>query len=159
MAIESRPREAIALSDGDHELLRVIEELEQAGINLSELSGMPSLESVRKLIRDELHMVEKVEDGLDISHASPINRVYVGQAQGALIGGPLYVGACGAIFHYASYGADLRTIVMAGCIGGAIGGLIGIVLAAWIHRRHQKRINQLIDKGRMLLFAYTRHTE
>ena len=151
-----QPREAVAVFENEYELLNVIEELESAGFDHSDISVLPSIKEVERQIGHQLTSIEDAEDDPDVPRTSPIDMASFGAAQGALIGIPLYIGAISAIVDYTRSGADTGAVVVAGLVGGVIGGAIGLVLASLVRRQHARRIKDQIDHGGLLLWVRTR---
>jgi len=114
---------------------------------------------VEKKLGHELERVEEAEDDPDIQRAVPVDTASLGVAQGALIGGPFYVGACSAIIGVTASGGTLYAIAMAGLIGGLIGLVIGLLLAVWVNQRHARQIKDQIDHGGLLLWIHIRDDE
>jgi hypothetical protein len=154
--VRQNSREAVAVFDDESELLDVIEELESSGFDHSEMSVMPSLKEVEKHIGRKLASVEDAEDDPDIPRKTPVDMASFGAAQGVLVGIPLYIGAITAIVNYARMGAETSTIIGAACVGGAIGGVIGLALAGWVRHRHARHIKEQIDHGGLLLWVRIR---
>lgn len=151
-----QPREAVAVFESEYELLNVIEELESAGFDHSDISVLPPIKDVERQIGHQLTNIEDAEDDPDVPRTAPIDMASFGAAQGALIGIPLYMGAISAIVDYTRSGADTGAIAVAGLVGGAIGGAIGLMLAALVRRRHARRIKEQIDHGGLLLWVRIR---
>ena len=92
-------REAVAVFDREEEMHAAMDELQRSGFDRAELSGLPRLELVEKLIGHKLQSIVEVEDNPDIPRAGLIDMGSFGIARGVMIGVPLYIGACGAIIN------------------------------------------------------------
>lgn len=152
-------REAVAVFENESELLNVIQELKRSGFDHSDMSVLPPLTNVEKYLGHKLEKVEDAEDNPEVPRMAPVDRASFGAAQGALIGLPIYIGAIGAIWNGARSGADTGTIVVSCLIGGTVGGVIGLAMAALLKRRHARQIKEQIDHGGLLLWVRIRGEE
>ncbi len=131
--------EAVAVFDREDEVRFALDQFQRSGFDrsvLSVLTHMELVEKLREMRRDCRDCFPRFQSN---GAADPTDMESAGTAQGALIAGPLYLFACGAMFGVASNGAALATIAMAGIIGGAVGGALGAVLAARFMRHRRRR--------------------
>lgn len=152
-------REAVAVFDDEDEMLDVIEELESSGFDRAELSVMPSIEVVEEKIGHKLYSVEELEDDPDAPRAFHLDAASWGDAKGVLIGAPLYAGAFSMAIAGAVNRMPLMSIILLVIAGGAIGASMGFFLAAWIKKRHQRRIDEQIERGGLVLWINIRDQE
>ena len=110
---------------------------------------------VEKLLGRQSPAAKEAEDESAVTREAPIADGSVGLAQGALIGGPLYAGACCAIISLAAAGAGLRAIALAGVIGGTVGGLLVI----WCKGRWQRRMRDRFDRFSLVLKVHIQDEE
>ena len=145
--------EVVAVFDREDEVQFVIDQFRRSGFDravLTILSHMELVEKLRQLRRDCRDCFPRFQsdgagDMADMESA--------GIARGALIAGPLYLFACGAMFGAASGGAALATIAMAGIAGGAAGGALGAVLAARVMRRWRRPIANRNNRDNRFLWV------
>ncbi len=83
----------------------------------------------------------------------------VGAAEGAVIGGLMYVGAGLLLGPVAAAGATLAGMAAAAAIGGGVGGLFGASLAKLIGDRHARHIEEQLKHGGLLLWVRVRDAE
>lgn len=83
----------------------------------------------------------------------------IGEAEGALIGTPLYIAALTATGIVASSGGTLLGIIFAAITAGAAGTAIGSILASLIARHHADYIEKQIERGGLILWVHLRAPE
>lgn len=72
--------------------------------------------------------------------AAPVETT--GDAEGAVIGALMYVGAGILMGPVAAAGAGIASILGAAAIGGGVGGVLGTVLALAIGTKHAQHIEE-----------------
>lgn len=152
-------REAVAVFDTEEEMLDVIDELGNVGIDRREMSVMPSVDNVEKQIGHTLKSVRDTEDDPDIVRAVPFDTASFGDAQGVLIAIPAYLGAIGMAIASAVIVESYLTIGILVATGGAVGALIGYFLAKLLKITHQRRIRKQLDRGGLVLWVHLRDKE
>lgn len=156
---EPKLREAVAVFDSEEEMREAIFELESAGFDRADVSVLPSMEAVRKKTGRELYRVEDAEDDPDMPRAVPLGPAAIGAAQGALIGGPIYVGAMVMTISALIGGKAFGTIVMSGLFGGSVGLVVGVLLAIILKQRHNEHVKDHLDHGGLVLWVHIRDKE
>lgn len=156
---ESTVREAVAVFDDEEEMRKAIFELESAGFDRADVSILPPMEAVRRKIGHELYRVEDAEDDPDMPRAVPVGPAAMGAAQGALIGGPIYVGAMVMTISALVSGKAFGAIVISGLFGGAAGLIVGSLLALTVRRRHNEHVKDHLDHGGLVLWVHIRDQE
>lgn len=149
-------REAVAVFETEREMLEVVEELESAGVDRSEVSVLPSVDDVERQIGHPLKSVKETEDDPEIGRAIPIDSASYGAAQGVLIGIPTYLGAISMVIAGAVVGQSLVAITVLVAVGGALGALLGYFLANWLQRAHERQIEEQISRGGLVLWIHIR---
>lgn len=152
-------REAVAVFDSEEELRDAIFELESAGFDRADVSVLPPMGAVRKKIGHELYRVEDAEDDPEMPRAVPVGSAGMGAAQGALIGGPAYVGAMVMTISALVGGKAFAAIVSSGIFGGAVGLVLGVLLAIIVKHRHNEHIKDQLDHGGLVLWVHIRDKE
>ena len=100
---------------------------------------------------------QELEDEASVPRVAYIAPESIAEAEGALIGGLLYIGA-GVAAVLASAGT-LAAIITAGVIGGGAGALIGSVLAKLVGDHHARYLQEQLDHGGLLLWVTTSNEE
>lgn len=152
-------REAVAVFDDEETMREAIFELESAGFDRADVSVLPSMEAVRKKIGRELYRVEDAADDPDVPRAVPLGPAAIGAAQGALIGGPIYVGAMVMTISSLIGGKAFGTIVMSGLFGASVGLVVGVALAMVLKQRHNEHVKDHLDHGGLVLWVHIRDKE
>jgi hypothetical protein len=152
-------REAVAVFDDEEEMRKAIFELESAGFDRADVSILPPMEAVRRKIGHELYRVEDAEDDPKMPRAVPVGPAAIGAAQGALIGGPIYVGAMVMTISSLIAGKAFSSIVMSGLFGASVGLIIGVLLAIIVKQRHNDHVKDHLDHGGLVLWVHIRDKE
>lgn len=158
-SVEPTLREAVAVFDDEEEMRKAIFELESAGFDRADVSILPPMEEVRKKTGRELYRVEDAEDDAAMPRAVPVGPAAIGAAQGALIGGPVYVGAMVMTISTLVTGKAFGTIVLSGLFGGAVGLVVGVLLAVVVKQRHNEHVKDHLDHGGLVLWVHIRDEE
>jgi hypothetical protein len=152
-------REAVGIFDSEEALTRAVDDLAMAGFAQHELSLMANDEVARRRLGFVPDHVDQAKDNPAAPRQSYVAPEEVGNAQGAAIGIPAYVGAIiGAGAVVASGGTALVAALAAALAGGAGGGL-GAVLARWVGQSRQSLLDQHLAKGGILLWVNLRDGE
>ncbi len=149
-------REAVAVFDSEEEMLDVIDELGNAGIDLSEMSVLPPVETVEKQMGHRLNSVTETVDDPAIGRAVPLDMASFGEAQGVLIGAPAYVGAMSMAIASAVIVEDYATIAVLVTVGASLGAIVGYFLASWLKKNHQRYVNKQLERGGLVLWVHIR---
>jgi len=115
-------REAVGVFKTAEALQEAIDELLILGFDYPVLSLMASEHAVEEKLGHKYRKVEELEDDTSVPRVEYIAPESIGEAEGALIGGLLYIGA-GVAAVLASAGT-LAAIITAGAIGGGAGALM-----------------------------------
>lgn len=156
---EPKLREAVAVFDSEEEMRKAIFELESAGFDRADVSVLPPMDAVRKEIGHELYRTEEAADDPDMPRAVPLGPAAIGAAQGALIGGPIYVGAMVMTISALIGGKAFGAIVMSGLLGGSVGLVLGVILAMILKQRHNEHVRDHLDHGGLVLWVHIRDKE
>jgi len=146
------PCEVAALFDDEDKLNDVVDELQLVGFQHADISVSPTWRSIETKIGRHLETVIELADAPDAPHAVPFDRGSFGLAQGACIAGPLYFFSFGAIIAFAAGGADLGAITFAAAVAGLTGAALGILPVIWLRRRHRNYVNDLLERGGLVLW-------
>lgn len=146
-------REVVGVFQTAEALQEAIDELLESGFDRAELSLMANEHAVEEKLGHKYQKVDELEDDASVPRAVYVSPEAIGDAEGALIGGLLYVGVgVGAIL--ASSGA-LTTAIIGGALGGGAGALIGSVLAKMVGDQHARYLREQLDHGGLLLWVRT----
>lgn len=150
-------REAVGVFKTAEAFQEAVDELLSSGFDRAELSLMASEDAVEQKLGHKYRKVRDVEDDATIPRVCYVSPESIGGAEGALVGGLLYVGTgLGAVL--ASAGA-LATAMTGGVLGGGVGAVIGSVLAKWVGDHHARYLQEQLDHGGLLLWVRTWNPE
>src|SRR5690606_6029213 len=136
-----------------------IDDLLSHGFDRAELSLLASDKAVAEKLGHAFRSTRELEDEPDVPTVAYVARESVGDAEGAAIGGLMYVGAmAGAIPVIASGGATAAAIAASALLGG-VGAGVGALLARAIGESYAKRIETQLEEGGLLLWVRTRDPE
>jgi hypothetical protein len=137
-------REAVAVFDTEAALQGAIDELLIAGFGQADVS----------LLANEAAVTEKLGGSYrKVSSAAYVSPEAIGDAEGAVIGALMYVGAGILMGPIALAGGGITSILGGAVIGGGVGGAIGTVLAMAIGIEHATHIEEQLDHGGLLLWV------
>ena len=146
--------ETVALFKTADTLQDAIDDLLSSGFDRADLSLLASEKEVEKKLGHSYQTVAELEDDATVPRSCYVAPEAIGDAEGALVGGLLYVGAvAGATL--ASGGTLAATIKGAALTGGA-GALIGSVFAMLVGHHHSHHLREQLGHGGLLLWVRTR---
>ena len=146
-------REAVGVFKTADSLQEAIDEFLSSGFDRAELSLMASEQAVEQKLGHKYRKVSELEDDDAVPRVAYVSPESIGDAEGALIGGLLYIGVgVGAVL--ASVGA-LATAITGGALGGGAGAVIGSVLAKLVGDHHARDLKEQLDHGGLLLWVRT----
>jgi hypothetical protein len=148
-------REAVAVFDDGETLQSAIDELESAGFDRAEISLLAEEETVVEKLGHRYRKAEELEDDPKVPRTAFVSTESIGDAEGGLIGGLLYVGALAAAGAVVASGGALLTVIASAVLAGGSGAAIGAVLARLIDRHHADYLQKQLDHGGLLLWVRT----
>ncbi len=152
-------REAVGVFDNADRLQEAIDDLMTHGFDQAEISLLARESAVEEKLGHRYSKVSELEDDSKVPRGAYISPESFGAAQGAVIGGLMYVGAGLLLGPVAAAGATLAGMAAAAAIGGGVGGLFGASLAKLIGERHARHIEEQLKHGGLLLWVRVRDDE
>ena len=149
-------REAVGYFETADTLQAAIDELMSSGYDRAELSLLAAEHAVEEKLGHKYRKVAELEDDPVVPRCCYISTEFVGGAEGALIGGLLYVGAVAAAGAIVASGGALAAAITGAAVAGGAGGLIGAVLAKLVGDHHARHLQEHLDHGGLLLWVRTR---
>lgn len=147
--------EAVAVFDDGESLQAAIDALLSEGFAQRDLSLLAGEDTVEKKLGHAYERVSAFEDDLSIPRTAYISPESRGDAEGAVIGVLVYVGAVAAAGAVVASGGALATAIAAAAAMGGAGGLIGSTLARLVEEHHARYLQDQIDRGGLLLWVRT----
>ena len=152
-------REAVGIFHRPEDLQAAIDELLSSGFHRAELSLLASEQAVEEKLGHRYEKVSALADDPTVPRTAYVSTEAIGDAEGGVIGGLVYVGAVVAAGAIVASGGTLAAVIAATALAGGAGGLIGTILAKWIGDHHAHHLQEQIDRGGLLLWVRTRTVE
>jgi hypothetical protein len=149
-------REAVALFGDEEALQAAIDELQLSGFDRAELSLLATAGTLRKTFGGRFKSSAELEDLEGVPRACYISPESLGDAEGGIIGGLIYVGAVTATGIVTLGGGGLAATIAAAVIAGGASGLVGTILAGVLEGVHELNVRDHLRHGRLLLWVRTR---
>ena len=143
-------REAVGVFDTAEAFQDAVDDLMTSGFDRAEISMVASESAVEEKLGHKYEKSAECEDDCAIPRTAYVSPESIGEGEGAIIGGLLYVGAgVGAVL------ASAGPLATAMLLGGGAGMVIGAVLAKIVGERHARYLQEQIDRGGLLLWVRT----
>ena len=155
----SSPREAVAVFKSASDLQAAIDELLSNGFNRAELSLLAGEETVVKELGHAYRKATELEDDPGAPRVAYVSTETIGDAEGALIGAPLYIAALAATAAVVVSGGGLAAAIAGATVAGGAGAAIGAIFAKIIGKQHADRIEEQLAHGGLLLWVRTWNTD
>jgi hypothetical protein len=152
-------REAVGIFTSADALENAIVGLMGSGFDRAEISLLAAEPTVDAKLGHKYRRVTELEDDAATPRDCYVSIESIGDAEGALIGGLLYVGALAAVGAVVASGGTLAAAITGAALGGGTGGLIGSVLAKLVGDRHAQTIEEQLAHGGLLLWVQTRDAD
>lgn len=149
-------REAVGVFDDGAHLQAAIDALSSAGFDRAELSLLASGRAVDEKLHRAYRKVEELEDDARVPRTAYVSTEEIGEAEGALIGSLMYVGAIAAVGGIVASGGTLAGAIVAAALAGGAGGVTGSILAKLVEHHHADHLQDQLAHGGMLLWVRTR---
>ncbi|MEM5582065.1 hypothetical protein WNZ15_06350 [Roseibium sp. AS2] len=148
-------REAVGYFETAEALQGAIDDLLDSGFDRAELSLLAAEQAVEGKLGHKYEKVQELEDDPKAARCSYVSTETVGDAEGALIGAPLYVAASAAVGVILASGGTMATAIIGAALAGGAGTLIGGVLARLVGSEHADRLIEQLEHGGLLLWVRT----
>jgi VIT1/CCC1 family predicted Fe2+/Mn2+ transporter len=146
-------REAVGVFSDEEALQGAIDDLMLSGFDRAELSLLASEEAVVERLGHRYRKVSELEDDTHVPSAAYVSTEERGDAEGAVIGGLIFVGAGILMGPVALAGGSLAAVTAAALAGGTIGGGLGAYLASLIGESHAHYIAEQLAHGGLVLWV------
>ncbi len=151
----STVREAVGVFPSETALQAAVDDLMSHGFHRSELSLLAPLSAVEKELGHSFTSVTELEDEAAVPTTAYISTDSIGDAEGGVFGGLIYVGALATLTAVVASGGAIGAAIIAAAAGGIGGGAIGAVLAKLIGEHHADIIEDQLERGGLLLWVRT----
>jgi hypothetical protein len=148
-------REAVGIFSRSEDLQDAIDELLSSGFDRAELSLLATEQAVEKKLAHRYRKPQELEDDPIVPRVAYVSTEAIGDAQGGLAGGLMYVGATVTAGAIVASGGTLAAAIVGAFLSGAVGGLVGSILAKWVGDHHAAILQAHMNKGGLLLWVRT----
>jgi hypothetical protein len=152
-------REAVGVFHRPEDLQGAIDQLLSSGFHRAEVSLLASEPAVEEKFGHRYRKATALADDPAVPRTAYVSTEAIGDAEGGLISGLMYVGAVVAAGSVVASGGTIAAVIAAAALAGGTGGLIGSVLAKWVGDRHAHHLQEQIERGGLLLWVRTRDLE
>lgn len=146
-------REAVGVFATADAFQEAIDELMSSGFDRADISLLAAEQTVEEKLHHKYKKVAELEDEASVPRTCYVSTESIGDAEGGLIGGLMYVGALTAIGAIVASGGTLAAVVAGAALAGGAGGLIGSVLAKFVGDHHAKHLQDQLEHGGLLLWV------
>jgi hypothetical protein len=158
MPAEKEPptiRETVGVFDRPETLQEAIDDLLSSGFDRAELSLLAGEKTVDEKLGHKYRKIAELEDDPIVPRCCYVSTESIGDAEGGLIGGLMYVGATAAAGAVVASGGTLALVIATAAVAGGVGGLFGSLLAKWVGDHHAHHLQEQLDHGGLLLWVRT----
>lgn len=162
MPVEQRAdtvREAVGVFETADALQEAIDDLLTSGFDRADVSLLAAEKTVDEKLGHKYQKIAELEDEALAPRCCYVSTESLGDAEGGLVGGLLYVGAVAAAGAIVASGGTLAAAVLGAALAGGAGGLVGTALAKLVSDRHARHLQEQLDHGGLLLWVRTRDPE
>jgi hypothetical protein len=145
--------EAVGVFDSWATLQAAMYDLLIAGFSRFDISMLSNEEAVREKLGDKFWTAKELEDKPDVPRAAFVSEEAIGELEGAITGGFLFLGSAIAMTALLTPAATAAASVAAAVIGGAPGAVIGGLLARRVGKEHKDYYAHQIERGGVLLWV------
>lgn len=148
-------REAVGIFHDADIFQAAVDDLLSAGFHRAELSFLASEHAVEEKLGHRYRRSGALADDPAVPRIAYVSTEAVGDAEGALVGTLLFVGATVATGAVVASGGTLAAAIVAAAAAGGTGGLIGSILAKWVGNLHARYLHEQLEHGGLLLWVRT----
>lgn len=156
--VDSR-HEVVGIFHDADDFQDAIDDLLKSGFHRAELSLLASETAVTKKLGRHYQRTSELADDPKAPRVAYVSTEAIGDAEGALIGGLVYVGATATAGAVVASGGTLALAIGATALASGAAGLIGSFLAKWVGDHHGRYLQEQIDRGGLLLWVHARNLE
>ena len=151
--------EAVGVFDDYKTMQAAMYDLMLAGFSRYDISVLGTEEALREPFGDAFLRADELEDNPDTPRAAFVSEEAMGELEGGLIGGFIFLGSYAAMMALLGPASTLAASVGAAAIGGAPGAVIGTLLARRADRHHRDYYRHQIENGGILIWVRTADAE
>ena len=147
--------EAVGVFDGFEQLQAAMYDLLMAGFSRYDISVLASQEAVTEKFGHRFWTAEDLADDPDAPRAAFVSEEAVGELEGAIAGGFLFLGSAIAMTVLLTPASTLLGSVAAVAIGGTPGAVLGTLFARRVGKHHREYYETQVAHGGILVWVRT----
>ncbi|WP_435640953.1 hypothetical protein [Micavibrio aeruginosavorus] len=151
--------EAVGVFSNTDDLQAAMDDLQSHGFMRHELSVLADQEKIKAKIGRKYRDVRELEDDPSAPRTTFLPDETVGEIEGAFIAIPMYLAVIASTWIVVAEGGTLAHAVVAAIASGAIGAIIGIMMARGFSERRDQDLRDKIRKGGLPLWVHLRAPE
>ncbi|ADZ70329.1 hypothetical protein [Polymorphum gilvum] len=148
--------EVVGLFHSAERLEQAVDDLLSNGFDRADLSILASEAAVAEKFAGKVVSVREIEDRPDVPTMAYVSTESVGDAEGAILGGFIYIPAMIGAAAVVATGGTLAAAIAAVAIASGIGAGFGALLAGMLGDAHAATIEQHLQRGGLLLWVRAR---
>jgi hypothetical protein len=156
MVEELSVREAAGIFETADSFKSAIEDLLSSGFDHAEISLLGSQSAVEEKLGYRYETTSELVDKEGVPRISRMPESAVGNAQGLLIGGLVYVGALAVAGPILTAGGSLAVAIGGALVAGGAGGAVGGFLGKLVGDKHSQLIDEQLARGGLILWVSLR---
>lgn len=145
--------EAVGVFDSWDALQAAMYDLLISGFSRFDISMLANEEAVREKLGDRFWTAKELEDDPDVPRAAFVSEEAIGELEGGITGGFLFLGSAIAMTALLTPAATAAASVAAAAVGGVPGAVIGGLIARRIGVQHKEYYRDQIERGGILLWV------
>jgi hypothetical protein len=151
--------EAVGVFNNVDDLQAAMDDLQSHGFMRHELSVLADQEKVKAKMGRKYRDVRELEDDPSAPRTAFLPDETVGEIEGAFIAIPMYLAVIASTWIVVAEGGTLAHAVVAAIAAGAIGAIIGVMMARGFSERRDQDLRDKIRKGGLPLWVHLRVPE
>ncbi len=147
--------EAVGVFDDVESLQQAIYDLWIAGFSRFDTSLLAGDDTVKEKLGSRFWQASELEDDPKAPRANFVSEEAMGELEGSIFGGFMFVGSVIAMTALLTPASTLAGSIAAAVIGGAPGGAIGSLFARRVGKQHSEYYENQLKHGGLLLWVRT----
>ncbi|MGB0935060.1 MAG: hypothetical protein ACPGXY_03235 [Alphaproteobacteria bacterium] len=152
-------REVVGVFDTSDALDKTVDHLVKQGFERRSISLLASQEAVEEKLGHRFKKIQELEDDPNVPRQAYTSVDSTTSVRSGLLGGLMYLGAAAAAGGIVMTGGTLAGAVIAGLLGGGMGGLIGDSFGKVMELNQAEHIQYQLERGGLLLWVHVRNSE
>jgi outer membrane lipoprotein SlyB len=148
--------EAVGVFDTPAALQAALYDLRSVGFSRLDISVLGSHEALEKQFGTTFWHTTDLADDPDTPRAAFVSEEAIGELQGAIVGGFLFIGSAIAMTALLTPASTIAASIAAIAVGGSPAAVIGALFARRVGKHHSTHYAEQIEHGGILLWVRVR---